>query len=812
MSQPFRISTLAWLVLPLVAIGCLAAIDVMHLHRVTHVTGLFAEPPQWDAGSPTGYAGGMRRLIVPLRNNDTYHWIAQTQLMVAQGDWRLRHVAYDNAPLGRPVETPSPYRWWLAFTGWVDHAFSGEPSGAAIENAALFADPLLHGLLIIATLVFVAWQFGQLPAALGATAAALLYPFAGWFVPGAADDSGLGLLACIWSLLPLLAGVRNLGDPARQPIRWFWLAGVAGGLGTWVSVSSEVPVLGGVFLGALIAAATARLDNPGGTTGARWGAAWQAWSLGGAVTVLVTSLIEYYPGHLATWQLREVHPLYGLAWLGLGGVLGPATVWLRGDKTPGRVRQILSCGLGLAAVAALPAAMARFKNEGFLAIGTSSIRLAKLPGSPEATSLLAWLERDGVTAQAWATLLPALLVVPAAWMLFRRTTGATTRAIVAIALGPVLVALILAGKHLNRWSLVDATLVALLVGCAQAIGAPGRAGYLRWSWAGAVGLVSLLGFTQLWPGATTTDKIALNRPELVGLIERDLANWLARHAGPHGAVVLAPPSETTAMYYYAGLRGLGTLAWENEEGIRAAIRIVSASTPEEAKELIKGRGVTHLVIPSWDSYLDEYARLGMGQLEGTFLARLHAWWLPPWLKPVAYQFPVIPGFEGQSVTILEVVEDQPDAAALSRVAEYFIETGQVGTATAVSQSLRQFPADLSALVARAEVEFARGEMADFNDAVEKLQPRIVGVADRRLPWDRRVSLAVILAQAKQMDAARRQVQRCLESIDEAKLRSLSTGSLYRLQVLCKAFGLPIADPRLHALALDLLPPDLRQRL
>jgi hypothetical protein len=33
-----------------------------------------------------------------------------------------------------------------------------------------------------------------------------------------------------------------------------------------------------------------------------------------------------------------------------------------------------------------------------------------------------------------------------------------------------------------------------------------------------------------------------------------------------------------------------------------------------------------------------------------------------------------------------------------------------------------------------------------------------------------------------------------------------------LQVLARALGLEFADPRLHVLAMDLLPPDVRSRL
>jgi hypothetical protein len=173
---------------------------------------------------------------------------------------------------------------------------------------------------------------------------------------------------------------------------------------------------------------------------------------------------------------------------------------------------------------------------------------------------------------------------------------------------------------------------------------------------------------------------------------------------------------------------------------------------------------------------------------------------------------VVAGFEGQSVTILEMVEDQEDAVALSRLAEYFVEMGRFDYADSVAQILRRFPADLGALVARAQVEGARGDEAGFTKTVEVLRQRLAGKSDRNLPWDRRVSLAIALARAKQLDLARAQVQRCFESVDEENLRSLTTASLYRLQLLGKTFGLAVPDQRLQKLARDLIPEDLRSRL
>src|SRR5205085_9327649 len=93
-------------------------------------------------------------------------------------------------------------------------------------RAALFADPLLHGLFVVVALFFVAWRFGMFPAALGAAGLAMLFPFAGWFVPGAPDDRGLSLALAVASVLTLLAGVRaahESEDSGRRAIRWFSL-------------------------------------------------------------------------------------------------------------------------------------------------------------------------------------------------------------------------------------------------------------------------------------------------------------------------------------------------------------------------------------------------------------------------------------------------------------------------------------------------------------------------------------------------------------------------------------------------------------
>jgi hypothetical protein len=161
---------------------------------------------------------------------------------------------------------------------------------------------------------------------------------------------------------------------------------------------------------------------------------------------------------------------------------------------------------------------------------------------------------------------------------------------------------------------------------------------------------------------------------------------------------------------------------------------------------------------------------------------------------------------------MEVVDEQDDATAASRLAEYFIAMGQMDLASNAGIGLRRFPADLGALLARTEIAIAQNDSDEFSRTFEVLLRRINGGADQALPWDQQVGLAIVLAQAHHVDLARIRLKKCVDGIDEEKLRLLSTNSLYRFQVLRRALGMEIKDPRLRDEAMDLLPADLRERL
>jgi|GEM_PF-360522 len=874
MSLVSRTFSRAWIVVVVLAGSFLIWTDSRRAERVNYVSSLAGQSPligaTASAAAPTSsstHGHVLPLLIVPERNEVGFQWLAQTRQMFEQRCWRVRHTDDDNAPFGREVSATSPYRWWFGFVAWLDHMIAGQPLERSVERAALYVEPLLQLLLLIGATGLVAWRFGALAGSATAIGLTTVFPFSAGFLPGVPDHQGLARVCAFGSVIVALAGLKN----RRFARCCFASAGILGGIGMWVDVPTQLPILAGISLGALMIAATARLAPTRASDENEAGAPilWQIWAAAGAATILGGYLIEYFPAHLASWRLDFIHPIYGVGWIGMGKLLEWSIASGRRRKLDWRRGQVASLILAAAAVAAVPIAMHWSGTNGWLATNLSSLRLTNQPGGIVAANFWAWLTRDGLNATVWATLLPLGIIVPAIGSLRRRSTSAESRESIAFAFGPVLIGLGFASLQLTGWHLLDLALLALLIATisarafvlsetpivgrqlAGAIGARASSRPTTGARASSraatqpialssrqtigesthpvatrrstffvcaivITLFAIPGAVQLIPPRSAGARIVLTPSEAQELIERDLARWFASHTDEPRAVVFAPPHETTTLSFYGGLRGLGTFDRDNRAGFGVSLAITAARTMEEVEAAIQARGIKYIVIPSWDPFFDDFARLyltrNFSNRTSFLIGELRRWNLPLWLRPVAYQMPVIAGFENQSVLVFEVVEEQSPSAAASRLTEYFVETGRVGEATTAVESLRRFPGDVGALAARAQALSAQEDASGFTQTLELLLSRLSTGADRYLPWDRRVSVAAVLAQGGQIDLARQQFHRCLTELTEKKLRALSTGALFKFLVLSRGFKSEIADPKLRALAMNLLPPELRAQL
>jgi hypothetical protein len=758
--------------------------------------------PEIEAGSATGYQAGQRVAIVPGHDTRSFAVMANAQQMLARGEFRVGRVDHENTPAGHPSHLASVYPWLLAATASVDHLLGGRPAGRGVEAVALLINPGLLLLGLVAGSLFAARVFGLLPAALLAVGMAALYPFAAAFVPGAPNPVSLQALVTLGSLLAMLAGAAAGGRSSPVPARtWFVVGGITGAIGLWLDLAAGLPGIGGLAAAGLLLALLSRVPAAGALP-------WRAWGLAGAGTVLAGYFIDYFPAR-GTGALHYLHPLLALAWIGAAEIIRLAGQ-LRQPSRPWNARRAALAAVAAVALLQLPVALARTHTDLYTPDGPDALRIDPV-SSVAAPSVSAWLKRDGLSSFATATLLPLLLIPWAVGMLFQ--VDAARRVVLGLALGPVILGVAAGSTQLSYWPLVDVALLALAVALAASLRAR-SGGWLAPVNAG-VFLLSLLPVLGR-DFRTLSADAPLSPAEFESYVERDLAHWLRQHA-PETPAVLAPPRVTSALCFYGGLAGLGTFDRDNQAGTSAAIRIVSALSAEEAQALVEARKLTHIIIPFWDSYLDNYVRLGAGKdagaerIDASLLSGLQHWKLPPWLRPIPYRLPAAPGVDGL-VVIYAVVDEQSPPVALARLVEYLLEMDQVESARAKAPELAQYPNDWGALAASCQAAAAANDGPGLETARERLFAALARPEHRRLAWDRRVSLAITLAQQKRHDLARPQMETCLGEIDADKLRSLTTVSLYRFDLLCKNYGLEIQDPALRALSRSLLRPDLRSHL
>jgi len=375
-----------WVVPMLATVAFIATDTVIHLRVTYSISKEHPSPaPMPDNASPTGYAEGQRDIILPYTGMDGYHWVMQTQQMLAEGEPRIRHVDYDNydnGPKGREMHWSSSFRWWVAGLAWLEHAYAGVPLSISVEQVMPFANTLLIVLLVILVAPFVVRRFGLGAGSLFIVGIGAILPVYESFAEGKSDHHGLASLSSMLTLLFLLGGgagwIRN-GDAASaagvspfldwlperaQAKRWFIASGIVGGIGLWVSTASEAPVLAEIGLAALVA--TGWLGyNTTPEEGARPDPSlWRVWGWAGAATSIFFYLLEYFPSHFGL-RLEVNHPLYAATWAGGGEIVFRICRWWNGGKLAEEKRDWLWLAISALAVATVPTLVYFFASKVF---------------------------------------------------------------------------------------------------------------------------------------------------------------------------------------------------------------------------------------------------------------------------------------------------------------------------------------------------------------------------------------------------------------------------------------------------------------
>ena len=653
--------------------------------------------------------------------------------------------------------------------------------------------------------------------------------------------------------------------------RWFIASGVAGAVGLWVSAAAMAPVLVGIGLTVLIIFAASWRLQP---VRARWvcdASLFRTWGIAGAVGSLCFYLLEYFPGHIGM-RLEVNHPLYALAFLGGGDLLarvgtvsaasphddaqsGAAVAWLLLDAVLILMLPVMVLVTGESTFWLSDSFLWVFHslyivefldfNSWLLHLTPTQIvaqvSLAPLVGLLLASAL--WpTTLVGGWRIAWRTLLLVLVGTGTAltFIFFLRLTGgngsvAGIGAACAVALwfllpspprtpplalpwqGALLLASVPASLLLilsllqMRWMGNAAALWLGVLVVATAVLFEANHVVIR-AMVGRVTSGALL-FAVLILSPWLAVRAPFVRPN-VDVISRDASLWLRRRTGDQPGVILAAPTATAHMTWFGGFRGIGTLYWENLDGLRASTEIYRAPDAVAAQALLGRYGVTHLVFYGWDGGLEQLelsAATAEGRAQTTpqgFLGQIELEMragrpasLPSWLVPLPYVPPTVAGYAHPVVRILEVVDNQAPEIALVRLAQFYKAMEiSAGVEQSLARSLAIGPS-VPGLAMMAELQHLQGANAAFLVTIAQLRAELARAESIEL--GDRLDAAIALGLEGDAQGVSDQLDAALAGADEKQLRRLAPGRPSLLVELARGLGLDRKYPDAIALAVRL---------
>lgn len=586
------------------------------------------------------------RQIYPGFASDAQTWVRHA-LELAEGDaLRLRHTRLDNAPEGRAVQWSSGWAWCVAGAGKVHQFFTGLPLPLAVERATLWLNPVAMLALIVALSWWATRRLGLLSGVILAGALACHDRIYEGFFPSYVDHHGLAAMAVVGVALGAVVmggGWRQRPDGravllprSTQAVeRGAIFSALCGALGLWVSAASTVPAIALVSVAGVLAIALQ--GRRAGRDGAEFEArAWRLWGRVGGGASAVFYLLEYFPSHLGL-RLDGNSPLHALAWVGAGELIAQfGTRWL------GPAERRWSEPRALLALSVAPVA---------LFVGGARV-------FPPVDPFLALLHRDHVheTFPLWQMLRDldfralfeaaqtgSLAVLAAGVTLaFRRRENSIVLWLATLVTAGFTVMAWWQARWLLNAVAASVVLLVVLLACWTAT----LRGPVRW----AIGLVILAQFfvpqaVQRYAGMAADVRASRVAPaDAQNALHRDIARAL-RRTQPRGEIVLlASPNASTRIGYYGRFRTLGTLYWENGDGLKAAARIFSANEAEAAGRL-RERRVTHIAIVDRENFIAQYHRLLHPAATDADVRRsfggalLRGEGLPAWVEPIPYVVP-----------------------------------------------------------------------------------------------------------------------------------------------------------------------------
>lgn len=628
---------------------------------------------------------------------DGYMWNRLAEELGQNGEWRARFTKFDNSPEGRESHWSSGFALYLRGMGEIYRAINGDSLRNSIFRMSIWANPILLVLAIGIFSTLSARRFGPLCGTVLAAGMVSVPTFYEGFMPAYPDHHGI-IAFCI---LGMLFGIAWAGagwvqapegtdfvppHSLRQARHGMIFSGVCAATGVWISAFSIVVVLFGIGIAAILSVALFSGRELKKNPVVFHPEVWKLWGLTAASGSLIYYLIEYFPNHLGM-RLEPNHPLYSVALFAGGYGIFASTKWIsRADRSLRNVPwlELLACA---AACASLPAVIladpARFYIvlEPFMAKMSANIA--------ETLPLLTRIRTGGLTWQMAFGWFPIFLI--AAIVLIRlKPVGRGTKAILVFLSIPILFITALQFYQV-RWGMLAGP---LYIGLA-AIVIPQLWRLVPRQPAMRIGAAAVLaGFAYLFVQPSFANcfsgpwaqynkglrDIPISFGQGLALLHRQMARAILDSADGKPIVLLSSPNSSCILTALGGFRTVGTLYWENVEGLKKAARALNAQSDDEALSLFRQLGVTHVSLMTWENFVAPFFGILYPQpvpgkdLANSFGIRaLQNKQIPMWTRPLIFPPNQLSKALQQQILLLQLAPDQSRREAqfhLARFARY----------------------------------------------------------------------------------------------------------------------------------------------
>ncbi len=624
---------------------------------------------------------------------DGYVWNRHAEELGQHGEWRSRFTEMDNAPFGREVHWSSGFALYLRGLGEIYRHYTGDTLRNSIYRMSIWANPIL---LVIALGLFAtlsARRFGPLCGSVLAIGMVSTASFYEGFLPGYPDHHGI--TAC--ALLGLIFGIAWAGAgwvqgaegsaflPAKslkQARVGMVFSGISAATALWISGFSTALIAFGIGIGAMLGVAlfSKKAEQEGCYYHPEL---WKLWSLVTASGSFGFYLFEYFPSHM-TLRLEVNHPLYAIAWLGGGWVIYEMTKWLLARKSSHALFPWKNLILPVLASAFLPV---------IILIGGPKIytiqhefMLGMMKNIAEVLPLMTRIQMGAITWKTAFGYFP-LLAMLGALLMFTGKMCSAAKGGILILLCPILVVTCLQFAQV-RWGMLNGPTYIALAGIlipqlwrllpkvptARLVGAA-----LLVAMAYFFSVDTVFGMMRpFWMQYTSGKELQVGQGQLLALLHRDIAKQIKLNAGDKPVTLLSSPNSSCLLANFGGFKTIGTLYWENVEGLQTAAHMLNAQSDDEALKMLKEHGVTHIAFMSWENFIGPYYKiihpnpeLGISLQNSFGQKALFAKEIPQWLRPIPYPQNFMTNALKQDVLLLQVVPNQGRDEADFHLARYY---------------------------------------------------------------------------------------------------------------------------------------------